>query len=635
MNAGTTGIIIKTAILAGILLIFNAIQGLDPTSVLFSLVVLVALVVMDALAWRAWRKKADRLAHLFADLTCGQKDLTIRTDFKGNDEFSVLGRQVNAFLDHLHHVLGQSLSTANQVSSAMAELAKSSAKMAAGTAEQNRQTSEIAAAVEELSKSIMEVESKTGEVTATAVKAADKAAAGKQNVAPAIEGLNKISDTMESSAVNMRELAERVSSIGQIVSLIKDVADQINLLALNAAIEAARAGEMGRGFAVVADEVKKLAGKASQATNDISHLIKSLQTTTQSTVGTMQHTLATTRETRESADRISTFLAEIVTTSQGVSNSIQEILVTAVAQQSAATTQMAGNMGNFATSIKETAKNTKKVSEASASTEKLADDLLQKVGGFKMNLLGVVPLENAVVMNRKFTPLAEYLGKCLGKELIIKVGRDYAEAIEDLGSGRVKLSYQTPTTYIEGKHRYGVKLLGYFVKDGSPTYRSAIVVAKASGIKTLAELRGKRFAFGSEKSTGSTLVPLGMLADAGITLKDLSRYAYLGSHDNVAAAILGGEYDAGGMMESVVADFSDKGITAIKVSEAIPQFPLCVSADIDPEEWETLRSSLLTLPDVAVIKAIDKGYQKFIEAKDSDFDVIRAMVKKLYNLDYR
>ncbi len=626
--------IVKGILLASLLFVLNLYSGFNFLLILISILVLFVSVAGDVWVLLPLKNKTKSITGAIDDLASGGKDLTKKVPVKGNDELSMLGHQFNALISRLHNIIGRSLSTANQVASSSSELSKFSSKMAKGAGELSSQTDQIATAMDELNTTVNEVARNAQTVSDSAKQATDIAEDGRCGVLTGIEGLKKMTSSVENSAKIMSELGQSAASIGEIVSLIQDIADQTNLLALNAAIEAARAGEMGRGFAVVADEVRKLAERTTKATKEISDVIKSLQDKTKDATKTMESGVKEAGEAQNFANRISGVLENIVTASRNVSDTIRQI-ATAVEEQSAATGEISRNVEKISLITQDSAKNTKKVSEASVDLSHLSDELIKEVGGFRMNLFGIVPLENAVVMNRKFTHLVSYLNKKLGMDYIIKVGKDYAEAIEDIGTGRVQISSQTPTTYIEAKHKYGVKLLGYFAKDGSPTYRSAIVVSKNSGIKSVAELRGKRFAFGSEKSTGSTLVPMAMLAEAGITLKDLSQHAYLGAHDIVANAVLKGEFDAGGMMESVVSEFADKGLVALKISSPIPQFPICVNKDLDPAFVEKIKNALYSITDTSVLKAIDKGYTKFLEAKDSDFDGIRTMVKRLYNMEYR
>ncbi len=123
---------------------------------------------------------------------------------------------------------------------------------------------------------------------ASAVEAASLSEHNRAAFDEIASNLRQMNDTITNAAANIEVMHRHAGSIGGIVQLIREVADQTNLLALNAAIEAARAGEAGRGFAVVADEVRKLAERTSQATADIGNLVGTIQAETESARAVMQ-----------------------------------------------------------------------------------------------------------------------------------------------------------------------------------------------------------------------------------------------------------------------------------------------------------------------------------------------------------
>ena len=127
-----------------------------------------------------------------------------------------------------------------------------------------------------------------------------------------VQGINQLHTQALGLKTGMASLGDQAQSIGQIMTVISDIADQTNLLALNAAIEAARAGEAGRGFAVVADEVRKLAEKTMQATREVGSAIQGIQSGTTQNIDQVNQTVDTIEQTTELAGTSGEALSEIV-----------------------------------------------------------------------------------------------------------------------------------------------------------------------------------------------------------------------------------------------------------------------------------------------------------------------------------
>jgi methyl-accepting chemotaxis protein len=249
--------------------------------------------------------------------------------------------------------------------------------------------------------------------------------------------------------------------------------------------------------------------------------------------------------------------------------------------------------------------------------------------------MGIIPLESPTEMYRRFFSLSEYLSRMVEMPVELRIQSDYETTIKEIGEGITKLCYMTPSTYIKSRSEYGVEVLAMALRDGKP-YHHVVVVARNDNdeINTIQDIRGKTFAFGDILSTSSYIVPMAMLRDAGIDLKDLNFYDFRGHHDDVVRAVLDGEFDAGGVMESVAEKYREKGLKFIKISGNIPEFNICVNKNLPPEKKQRIREALIALDnnkseDRAILQSISPHYTGFIEAKYEDYKYIEDLMINL------
>jgi phosphonate transport system substrate-binding protein len=265
--------------------------------------------------------------------------------------------------------------------------------------------------------------------------------------------------------------------------------------------------------------------------------------------------------------------------------------------------------------------------------------LFSSVYGQETLILGIHPyLPSAEIVDR-FTPLADYLSKKTGKKVVIEVSKDYKDHIEKIGLDRYDIAFMGPLSYVKMVLKYGNKpILCRLEVNGKPTFRGVIVTQKRSDIKGLKDLKGKRFAFVEPESTMGYIVPLNMLLNAGISLKDFSEYKFLYNHHNVALSVLAGDFDAGALKEDVFYEYERRGLTALSWSPHISEHLFIVRKKLPKETVDALRKSLLSLgkesEGLKILKKIQENLTGFVSATDKDYENLKNIYNRLKRAGY-
>ena len=237
------------------------------------------------------------------------------------------------------HAAEQLEGATNVISSAATELSAQVQLSADGAQQQADRAAETATAMNEMNATVMEVARSAGsaaEVSNSMRLKAEDGAKIVRKVVSSIEGVHQLSLVLKE---DMGKLGESAASIGQIMGVISDIADQTNLLALNAAIEAARAGEAGRGFAVVADEVRKLAEKTMASTSEVGQAIRSIQQSADESIRQVDVAVNGINEATDLANTSGSALEEIVQLAESAADQVRAIAA-ASEEQSAASEEI-------------------------------------------------------------------------------------------------------------------------------------------------------------------------------------------------------------------------------------------------------------------------------------------------------
>jgi len=318
----------------------------------------------------------DELAGLAdGDLTISA---TVTEDFTG-----AIADAINYTIDQLRVLVSSINQTSRNVSQAAEDTQATALHLAEAAEHQAQEIAGASSAITEMAMTIDQVSSNAAESAGVADRSVALANTGSRVVQNTIGGMDMIREQIQETSKRIKRLGESSQEIGDIVSLINDIADQTNILALNAAIQASMAGEAGRGFAVVADEVQRLAERSGAATKQIEALVKTIQSDTHEAVTSMEQTTAEVVRGARLAEDAGVALEEIESVSKNLAALIQNISNAARQQASSA-----GHISNTMNIIQEITSQTSAGTTATAqSIGKLAaitNELRNSVAGFKL-----------------------------------------------------------------------------------------------------------------------------------------------------------------------------------------------------------------------------------------------------------
>ncbi|HEX8541025.1 MAG TPA: methyl-accepting chemotaxis protein [Pseudomonas sp.] len=303
---------------------------------------------------------------------------TVTEDFTG-----AIADSINYSVDQLRELVATINLTAEQVFGAVKDTQTTATQLAAASEHQALQIAAASNAINDMAVSIDQVSANALESSSVAERSVTIANKGNEVVHNTIYGMDTIREQIQDTSKRIKRLGESSQEIGDIVSLIDDIADQTNILALNAAIQASMAGDAGRGFAVVADEVQRLAERSSSATKQIETLVRAIQNDTNEAVISMEQTTTEVVRGARLAQDAGVALEEI----EGVSKILAALIesITKAAQQQAVLgQQLSQTMTVIQQTTSQTTSGTAATARSMGNLAKMASEMRRSVSGFTL-----------------------------------------------------------------------------------------------------------------------------------------------------------------------------------------------------------------------------------------------------------
>ncbi len=251
---------------------------------------------------------------------------------------------------------------------------------------------------------------------------------------------------------------------------------------------------------------------------------------------------------------------------------------------------------------------------------------------------GFTPVLSESDMRVEFEPLMTYLSDRIGQKVVLYIAKDYGDLRTQMESGAVDIGTFSPFTYVDAARGGKIRIIAQCVINGTATYRGVVVARRDSGLKSLTDLRGRRFAFVDPKSASGFVYPRALLIEKGIAPdSSFKETIFAGGHDKVLAAVLEGRADAGAVYEDALAIAKSKGVptenlVTLASTAPIPHDAIAVRAGLDEALAKKIRAALVDLDKSeagrrVIANSKPKELTGYMIAEDSLYDVVRRTAK--------
>ncbi len=313
----------------------------------------------------------------------GKGDLTGQLTVTGQDDLSVLGRNLNAMTSGLRNLATRMKESTANISSAASEILATTSQQAATVSQQAASVNETSTTVQEVRQTAEQSHERVELVSQMVEESTEASKRGLTAVKETVTGMDNIKEQVANIAETILALSEQTQQIGDIIATVNDIADQSNLLALNAAIEAARAGEAGKGFAVVAGEVRSLAEQSRQATAQVKEILGDIQKATNTAVMVTEEGTKRTEVGQQLARSTGEAIEAIASRIQKVEEAARQIAAS-TRQQLAGMDQVNSAMESIDQAASQTEAGTQQAEKAAAGLNELAEEIKAIVAQYKL-----------------------------------------------------------------------------------------------------------------------------------------------------------------------------------------------------------------------------------------------------------